>query len=74
MEPSSALIFNLVLDNPDEINREPVLDDDDTDLVIKTSDGTLRTHKSVVQSCAYFAAMINGNWLESQTSVINLDG
>ncbi len=50
------------------------IDSDHADLVLKTNDGTLKVHKSVVRCCPYFAAMTDGNWLESQSSIISLDG
>lgn len=49
------------------------IDDDEADIVLKTSDGLLKAHKSVVRSCPYFAAVIDGSWIESQSSVITLD-
>lgn len=49
------------------------IDDDEADIVLKTSDGLLKAHKSVVRSCPYFAAIIDGSWIESQSSVITLD-
>ncbi|KAI9555656.1 hypothetical protein GHT06_018171 [Daphnia sinensis] len=49
------------------------IDDDEADIVLKTSDGQLKAHKSVVRSCPYFAAIIDGSWIESQSAVITLD-
>ena len=61
----------------DELNdgEELRVDDDLCDLDLKTGgDGLLRAHKSIVRRCPYFAAMIDGNWIESQTSVVTLNG
>lgn len=49
------------------------VDDDNADIILKTTDGTLKAHKSIVRICPYFAAMIDGNWRESQSSIISLD-
>lgn len=49
------------------------IDDDEADIVLKTNDGLLKAHKSVVRICPYFAAIIDGNWMESKSSVITLD-
>lgn len=49
------------------------LDDEDADIILKTNDGTLKAHKFVLRGCPYFAAIVDGNWRESQASIITLD-
>lgn len=71
MDRLTASTFSLVIS--EQTTQPPKIDDGDADLVVNASDGTLKVHKSVVKSCSYFAAMTDGNWLESQSSVINLD-
>ena len=58
----------------DDICGMPVIDDENADLILKTSNGTLKAHKEIVRCCPYFAVMIDGNWRESQSSVITLNG
>ena len=63
---------NLVIGEVDK-PEIPKIDSENTDLVLKSSDGTLKAHKAVVRCCPYFVAIIDGNWLESQSSIITLD-
>lgn len=72
MDPLTASTNSLIISEV-TVNQSPEIDDDNADLVVNANDGTLKAHKSVVKCCSYFAAMIDGNWLESQSSVINLD-
>lgn len=72
MDPLTASTVSLVISDVTE-NETPEIDDEKADLVVNASDGTLKAHKSIVKSCSYFAAMTDGNWLESQSSVINLE-
>lgn len=50
------------------------VNDQHCDLDIQTNGGVVRAHKTVLRGYPYFAAMIDGNWVESQTSVIILNG
>ena len=50
------------------------IDDEHSDLDVKTGERLIRAHKSVLRQCPYFAAMIDGNWIESQSSSVTLNG
>ena len=44
------------------------------DLIVKSGDVSFKTHKNVLKSCPYFAAIINGEWQESHRSEVTLQG
>lgn len=51
------------------------LNDNSTDVSIYTGDGAcIRAHKSILISCPYFSAMLQGDWIENQTSSIKITG
>jgi len=51
-----------------------VFNSSDADLEVKVETKVIKVHKSIVKDCSYFAAIIDGNWVESQTSVVTLNG
>ena len=63
----------LSIDNSENV-FSPVFNSSDADLEVKVETKVIKVHKSVVKDCPYFAAIINGNWVESQTSVVTLNG
>ena len=48
--------------------------DENADLEVNVDTKVIKVHKSIVKECPYFAAIVDGNWVESQTSVVNLNG
>ena len=63
----------LSIDNSENV-FSPVFNSSDADLEVKVETKVIKVHKSVVKDCPYFSAIINGNWVESQTSVVTLNG
>lgn len=51
------------------------LNDAFADVVINTDEGSsIRAHRSILRNCFYFSAMLQGDWIENQTSSINITG
>ena len=45
------------------------------DIIIKVSDREIRAHKCILTSrCRYFEAMLSGNWVESESNYVDLQG
>ena len=75
MDEMSYAVGNIaLLHNHEEEGSEPVFDCYTGDLIVKVGDQEWKAHKSVLRSCPYFSAVIEGNWQESQSSIINLCG
>ena len=59
-EPSTALSLSI--------------NDPETDMEVRVDTKEIKVHKLVVKDCPFFAAIIDGNWIESRTSVVTLNG
>ena len=55
-------------------DESPIFDGIHGDLVVRTGHKDYSVHKNVLRKCPYFAAIIDGDWQESHTSEINLQG
>ena len=46
-----------------------------SDIIIKVSDREIRAHKCILTArCRYFEAMLSGNWIESDSNYVDLQG
>lgn len=51
------------------------LEEINTDITIKVNDREIKAHKCIIASrCRYFEAMLRGNWRESNSNYITLEG
>ena len=70
MDELNTLTENLSIVQKDTFQ----LDGIEGDLIVNSGDVSFKVHKSILKSCPYFAAIIDGEWQESRTSEITLQG
>ena len=73
MESLVELTQFLSIDNSSDVSSL-TLNGNDADLEVKVETKVIKVHKSIVSGCPYFAAIVDGNWVESQTSSVTLNG
>lgn len=58
-----------------DLKSQQKIGDAHADVIVHAEDGiSIQAHKSILVRCPYFAAMLHGDWIENQTSSINIIG